>query len=197
VSLVVVSLHPVLLIAIEALGGARPGRTRVAGVALAIAGTVWLALAESESAGGSVVGILLGVASALGMVGYLLAGKRAGRVLPAEVYAQRAYFVASCWLGVGIYLSGHSLIPENANEWRIAALSALFPTLLGHTPMNAALRHLPASVVSTAFLGEVVGASLLVWAFLHEVPPRGAWLGGAAIAAGILLVARTTRRAVR
>ncbi len=189
VSLVFVSMHPVLLLFIE---GARRvvkfDARRVVGVLLSIAGSVWLGREELLREGGSVSGILLGLLSALAMVGYLLAGRSANLLLPAQVYARRSYGVAACWLGIGLFSSGRSLVPESANEWRIAALLAIFPTVLGHTPMNAALRHLPATVVSTAFLGEVVGASILVWIFLDEVPPEGFWLGGAAIALGILLV---------
>jgi drug/metabolite transporter (DMT)-like permease len=177
VTLVVVSLHPVFLVAIEALRGAvRLDRGRIAGVSLALAGTVWLAREELLRDDGSATGVILGLVSALAMVGYLLGGRVACRVLPPTEYARRCYGVA---------------------EWRIAALLAIFPTLLGHTPLNAALRSLPASVVSTAYLGEVVGASLLVWAFLHEVPPDGFWAGGAAIIAGIAIVATAGSRTGR
>ena len=78
----------------------------------------------------------------------------------------------------------------------LGQLLALFPTVLGHTPMNAALRHFPATVVSTAFLGEVVGASILVWIFLGEVPPDEFWGGGSAIIAGILAVTLSRRGGV-
>lgn len=193
VTLVFVSMHPVILVALEAArGAARLDRARIAGIALALAGTVWLARDELVRADGSVAGVCLGLASALAFVGYLLAGRVAGRVLPAAEYARRSYSVAAVALAIGVFSAGGDLIPENAAEWRIAGLIALFPTLLGHTPMNAALRSLPASVVSTAFLGEVVGASLLVWLFLDEAPPADFWAGGAAIAAGIVVVA--TRR---
>lgn len=196
VTLVVVSLHPVILVALESLRGAlRPDRGRIAGIALALAGTLWLARAELVRDDGSVSGVLLGLVSSLAMVGYLLGGRVACRSLPPAEYARRCYAVAAVALSLGIFAAGGDLIPENAAEWRIAALLALFPTLLGHTPLNAALRSLPASVVSTAYLGEVVGASLLVWVFLGEVPPSGFWTGGAAIVAGIAIVATRGDRA--
>lgn len=196
VCLVFVSLHPVLLLAIEGLRGAvRFDVPRVAGVGLVTLGSVWLARDEMLRADGSLSGVALGVVSAIGMVGYLLAGRAAGRSLPGMVYARRSYTIAAVWLGLGVFISGRELIPENAHEWRIALLLAFFPTVLGHTPLNAALRHLPATIVSTAYLGEVVGAGILVWLILDEVPPPAFWVGGPAIVAGIVVVALRRPRA--
>ena len=195
VTLVFVSLHPVLLLPIEAWRTRRaPSLGVVGGVFLALAGCLVLALEEGGRDGGDLWGIGWGVISAAAMVTYLLAGRRATQALPATVYAARSYLVAAITLAVGIVvldgtviLDG-TLLPPNANEWRIALFLAIFPTVLGHTPLNAALRILPASVVSTAFLGEIVGASLLVWIVLAEVPPPGFAWGGPAIVGGILAV---------
>ncbi len=201
VTLVFVSLHPVLLFTIEGLfppvrGAARSGLRlwQLTGVLLAVGGSVGLAWDESLRDDGDPIGIAYGCLSAVGMVGYLLAGRRASRLLPATIYARRSYTVAAIILAMGVIASGGTLVPENGLEWRIALLLAFFPTVLGHTPMNAALNHLPATVVSTAFLGEVVGASILVWVFLGEVPPDGFWIFGSAIAAGVLVVSWPSRR---
>jgi len=45
--------------------------------------------------------------------------------------------------------------------------------------------------VSTAFLGEPVGASLLAWAFLAEVPAPATILGGSIILIGLFLTLRS------
>ena len=111
--------------------------------------------------------------------------------MPTFCYVFWTYLVAAIILAVVVKLTGDSLLPSNGREWRIAILLALLPTLLGHTPLNAALRHLPATVVSTAFLGEVVGGSLLVWVALREPPPANFPWGGGLIAVGIILVAIT------
>ena len=189
VTLVFVSMHPILLLGVEvARGDVRLEGVRTAGVFLALFGSIWIVREELVRPEGSVFGVLLGILSAFGMVGYLWAGRSAQRFLPATIYAQRSYAVAAAWLGLGIFMAGRSLLPETPREWGIAGLLALFPTVLGHTPMNAALRHLPATVVSTAFLGEAVGAPLLVWLALDEVPPSGFWAGGIAVVTGIAVV---------
>ena len=83
------------------------------------------------------------------------------QALPATVYAARSYLVAAITLAVGIVvldgtviLDG-TLLPPNANEWRIALFLAIFPTVLGHTPLNAALRILPASVIGLRLVALV------------------------------------------
>jgi drug/metabolite transporter (DMT)-like permease len=95
-------------------------------------------------------------------------------------------------IGQGALSDGVGVIwPEDGKEWLLAGCLALFPTLLGHTPLNAALRHFPASVVSTAFLGEVAVAPLLVWLYpgLGETPPAAFWSGGPLVVLGIATVA--------
>jgi drug/metabolite transporter (DMT)-like permease len=67
---------------------------------------------------------------------------------------------------------------------------ALFPQLLGHSSYNYALAFLPAGYVAIAIIGEPVGASLLGWLLLQEVPGPPTLAGGALILAGILLASR-------
>jgi drug/metabolite transporter (DMT)-like permease len=67
---------------------------------------------------------------------------------------------------------------------------ALLPTICGHTVFNWTLRHLPASVVATAFLGEPVGASILAWLFLGELPSLATVVGGSVILTGLFLTLR-------
>jgi drug/metabolite transporter (DMT)-like permease len=71
-------------------------------------------------------------------------------------------------------------------------LLALVPQLVGHTTFNWALRHLPASLVALALLGEPVGSAVLAWAFLGERPAALEAAGAALILAGIVLAARAT-----
>ena len=91
---------------------------------------------------------------------------------------------------------GSKVVPETGLGWGYAALLALFPTLLGHTPLNAALKRLPPTVVSTTYLGEMAGAPLLVWLVIQEAPPTSFWIGGPLVVAGIMIVARNSEKLV-
>jgi drug/metabolite transporter (DMT)-like permease len=51
--------------------------------------------------------------------------------------------------------------------------------------LNVAGRRTPTHLVALAILGEPVGASLISWAVIGEVPPWTAAVGGVVILCGI------------
>jgi drug/metabolite transporter (DMT)-like permease len=63
------------------------------------------------------------------------------------------------------------------------------PMLVGHTGMNYALKHLSATTVNVAALGEPVGASVIAWLVpaIHEVPSPSVGIGAVLVLAGIVL----------
>jgi len=69
-------------------------------------------------------------------------------------------------------------------------LLALVPQLIGHSCLNLAIRFIPVTFVSVAILGEPVGATLLGWIILHEVPTVNEIAGGLLILGGIYVVMR-------
>ena len=191
VATLLVNLHPVLVLAVELSRRRFPTRLLgVMGVFLAIVGTAILSgTGDLEKYPRHLLGILIGLGSAAGLAGYLLAGRSLRETLPASSYSLAVYGVAALVLAVyQVTLGGGTLLPETPRQWQLAVLLAVFPTLLGHTPMNAALSRLPATVVSTAFLGEVVGATLLVWQVVGEPIPARFFPGGILIALGIVAV---------
>ena len=194
-SVVLVYIHPVIVYGIEvARGQARADRLRLTGVVVTLIGAVILALAATGERIGleganPLLGVLLAITGSLAFVGYIFAGRSACLKLPPTVYAARAYAVGALLLAAYLLLISGDLWPDTPREWGLAAMLALFPTLLGHTPLNAALPLLPPSVVSTAFLGEVAGAPLLVWLVIGEVPPEAFWIGGPLVVGGIVAVA--------
>ncbi|MEE2889505.1 MAG: DMT family transporter [Planctomycetota bacterium] len=195
VSVVLVYVHPVIVYIIEVIRGqARADGIRLAGVIVTLAGTTLLALSAGQGVDVSAekdpaLGVVLALIGSLAFVGYIFAGRAASRDLPTSVYTCRAYSVAAVFLISYLLIVGQLQAPDSGKEWTLALLLALFPTLLGHTPLNAALNYLPPSVVSTAFLGEVAGAPLLVWMVLGEVPPDGFWFGSPLVVCGIVAVA--------
>ena len=191
VATLLVNLHPVLVLVVEL--SRRRFSTRllgVMGVFLAIVGTAMVSeTGDLEKHPRHLLGILIGLGSAAGLAGYLLAGRSLRETLPASSYSLAVYGVAALVLAVyQVALGGGALLPGTPREWQLAVLLAVFPTLLGHTAMNAALSRLSATVVSTAFLGEVVGATLLVWLVVGEPVPARFLPGGLLIALGIVAV---------
>lgn len=199
-SVVLVYLHPVIIYAIEVMRGRTTLKVPcIGGVLLTLCGTTILAL-FAEDSGQSVQndhrlwGMGLSVVGSLAFVGYLLAGRSATQQMPTVTYATRAYAVAAFGLLIWLFSMDSKVIPETGLGWGYAALLALFPTLLGHTPLNAALKRLPPTVVSTTYLGEMAGAPLLVWLVIQEAPPTSFWIGGPLVVAGIMIVARNSEK---
>ena len=59
--------------------------------------------------------------------------------------------------------------------------------IFGHTLYNWALRYLSAPVVSLSLLGEPVGASLLAYLLLAEMPNNFTIFGGVITLVGIFI----------
>ncbi|HEU5109479.1 MAG TPA: DMT family transporter, partial [Micromonosporaceae bacterium] len=60
--------------------------------------------------------------------------------------------------------------------------------LLGHSMFNYALRRVTATTVSVLILLEVVGATLLAWAWLGQTPRPGSWPGLILLVGGVAVV---------
>jgi drug/metabolite transporter (DMT)-like permease len=84
---------------------------------------------------------------------------------------------------------GYSLL-----AWSCLVALALGPQLIGHTAFNWSLRHLSATFVALAILGEPVGSAVLAW-LIFEERVTALQLGGfGLLLAGIYLGARGERR---
>jgi len=92
---------------------------------------------------------------------------------------------------------GLSLGPQPPREIAIFAALAFFPTLLGHTGMNWALKLLPAFVVNLTVLGEPVGATILgaLIPAIGEIPTVTTFIGGAIVLTGVIIATTGQREA--
>lgn len=163
--------------------GERISRYLVAGLGVAVAGTVLIGLSVSGSADDSLGGMLLCVLAAVAAAGGVLLQKPALRTASA---AQVTTF--GCVVGAVACLPfTGSLISEVAAAEPAAILNVvylgLFPTALAFSTWAYALARTPASTMGiTTFLVPVL-AIALSWTVLGEVP---AWL---AVAGGVLCLA--------
>lgn len=192
ISVILMSLHPVMVFGVELARGQAPLRPAgIIGIVVAFSGAAWLQRGELSGAGDYGAGVWLALASGAAMAGYLLTGKRVRATVASSTYVFGAYGVAAIGLAIAQAPSlGLGLLPATEREWLIAGLLAVVPTLLGHTPLTAALDRLPATVISVAFLGEPALAPVIVWLAIGETVPSSFYLGGALIAVGIVLVTR-------
>src|SRR5690606_7732703 len=141
----------------------------------------------------ALIGDGLAFGSAIAVSGYLLAGRAARRDVPATVYSCVVYAVAAALLLVACRAVGAPLVGYDAVTWLAIAGIVVGPQLLGHSVFNALLEHVPATVISTVVLSEPIGAGLLAWLLLDELPAVAFAVGAPLVLVGVALA--TARRA--
>ncbi|WP_225333707.1 DMT family transporter [Halomicrobium urmianum] len=193
-SVTLVQAQPLFVVAGAALVlDERVTRWTVAGVAVALAGTVAMSLGDLLSGGAvgprPLYGNGLALLGAVAAAAYVLAGRSLRQRLPLLPYVTVVYAVAAAGLLAVVLASGHRLAGYAAREWVLFAGMAVGPGILGHTLVNWSLAHVRSSLVSVTLLGEPVGSALLALVLLSEVP--GVWTvaGGAVVLVGIVVTA--------
>ena len=165
------------------------------GVLVAIAGGAIIGFDDLRAGGATWFGNLLAVTGAVAMAAYLLLGRSAqlhGLSLPQ--YAGAAYSAAALLLLPVPALFGFSYTDYSSATFAWILLLALVPQLIGHNGVNYAIKRLNPTLVATATLLEPVGAALLAWLLLSEVPGRTTLIGAALLLTGVLVTARQSGR---
>src|SRR5262249_35481734 len=188
-SVLLVASHPLFVVIASAvfLGESPTGRI-IAGAILGLAGTGFIFGAgvagfEQASWGG-----LVGLVCVLSTVVCVLIGRRVRARLSLLAYVVPAYAACSLLLFGWAVALGNRLTGYTGVEWACFLGLAIVPTILGHTILNWAIKHVAASAISTALLGEPVVASLLAWLFYAQVPSAYTVVGGSLVLIGIYLV---------
>ena len=169
-----------------------------AGVALAVVGAIVLALADGTLAADSrraLLGDALALAAGLGSAVYFLIGRRLRATRGLVEYVTPVYAVAALGLLVALPFVGQPLGTSlDARSFVVFVLLAAVPMLGGHTMANWAVRYIPAHTIATWILLEPVGAALLAWPLLGEVPHAAVAAGGALalLGAGLTIPRKAT-----
>ncbi len=161
-----------------------------AGLALALAGGAVIGGGDLAPGSARSGGDVLAIGGAIAVAGYFLVGSSLRRKLSIAAYVFPVYSIAAVLLVAGAAVSGDSLAGWEPRTYLYAFLMALVCQAIGHSLFNWALRHLDATVVAIASLGEPVGASVLALLVLAEAPGWTAVAGGAVALAGIAIVLR-------
>ncbi len=197
VSVILVSVHPVMvaLAGYFFLGDKIPRRFFLS-MALVL---MWTAAIASESitaftAGSTELrGALMALGGAAMMAGYLLVGRRLRQNLTTTIYVSGTYGIAAFLLFLTAVFSGTALTGYPIHEYLLFIALAIIPTLLGHTVFNWALKKVRASLISLLYLGEPLGATLLAFFILRELPTTLQATGGLIILIGLYLVIKNDR----
>ncbi|TXT57619.1 MAG: conserved membrane protein of unknown function [Candidatus Thorarchaeota archaeon] len=165
------------------------GRKSWSGVFTAVTGAILLAWTDLTTVGfGALFGDMLALLSGLFLAIYFIGGRKFAKGLPITVYTSIVYFTASIVTLAICMFSGINIFVVEWSEYVIFIALAIFPTALGHSVNNYLLTLVPAYVVSSAVLGEPIGATILAAIFLGEIPSLLTLVGFTIILLGIALV---------
>ena len=162
------------------------GRT-ITGIIVAFAGATIIAVGDMGIGEMNFIGDMLALVGAVMLGLYILAGRRIRQDLDLVSYVTPVYATSALVLGVMSIATGTSLIGYSSNEYLLFMVIAIVPMIFGHTVYNWTLKYLTAPIVSISLLGEPVGASILAYIFLSEIPPLMTIVGGVVTLAGILI----------
>jgi drug/metabolite transporter (DMT)-like permease len=169
------------------------------GMSVTILGAVTIGLADLTALDlgpRALLGDAMAFGGALAVTGYLLIGRVARRDVAGVTYSSIVFGWAAAVLLPLCLLTGTPLAGYRPGVWVAIAGIVIGPQLLGHTVFNALLSTVPATVVSIVVLSEPVGAGVLAWLLLGEVP-AGWFLVGAPLVLTGVAVATVRRRTAR
>lgn len=175
----------------------RPSAMMVRGIALSLAGSLFIFWSDSRNAapGASpLLGNLLALSGSWCFSAYLLIGRRlrAGLGLPAYIWL--AYGAAALFLFATSGIGGVDLIDNTNAAWLVLVAMALGPQLLGHTSYNWSLRYVSATFVAVVTLGEPVGSALMAFIIFGEGFAPLQFVGFGLLLVGIYLAAKGEKR---
>lgn len=190
-STVLVTANPFIVLLMGYwLLGERTNRRGILAMFIGVAGAVMVGWGDFRVGGGALFGDFLAVVGAITVSGYTIAGRIARQTMSVVLYSTVVYAIASAILLVIMLPQGVRLGPYSAQNWWLFVGLAVLPTVLGHTLLNWALKHVSAAVVSMSVLGEPVISTLIAWMLLGEKPGWTTLVGGVVLLVGIGLFVR-------
>ena len=187
-SVTLVTTAPLVIALYQLIRGRSVGSGTWAAIGLAMVGTLIITgrdLGTGET--DALLGDGLALLGAVAMAVYLVVGQRLRADLPTSTYASRTYAVAASVLLPALLVARADLWGYDATTWAAIGAMIVGPQLAGHTALNLLLKRLGSVTVSLALLAEPVGATLLAWLFLAELPPVAAVIGAPLILAALAL----------
>lgn len=192
-SVILVTCHPAFVAVVSYfLWREVLNRLAIGGMAIAFAGIVLINYGGFALGPKAILGDVLALIAGFAMGGYLIIGGQLKARIEVLPYLTVIYTGAAVILLVATAGFGYSFTGYSGTTYLMMVLLAIVPQLIGHSSFNLAVRLIPVTFVSVAILGEPVGATLLGYFILNEVPTAKEIIGGILILAGIFIVLRQT-----
>jgi drug/metabolite transporter (DMT)-like permease len=136
------------------------------------------------------LGNLLALAGALMASGYLLTGRHLRKRLSLVTYTTICYSMTAVILLMASLAAKTPLGGFSKINYLYFALMAIGPQLLGHSIFNWGLKYLPTPRIAMLIIAEPVGATILAFVVLKQVPSIFEMIGAVFIMAGVYISAQ-------
>lgn len=133
------------------------------------------------------LGNFLSFLGALSLVLYFVPGRVVRRKMHIIQFLFVVYSTATVFLLLAVWIGGYGFTGYKTSSYIYMFLLAIVSQGLGHSSFNWALRYVKAGLVSMTTLVEPIGATMLAWIFLGEVPGMVKIAGGILVILGIVL----------
>ena len=190
-SVTLVTATPLFLAVAGLISGRdRPNSSLWLCLSLGAVGVGVIGFADFNHSEGNWIGDLLALVGCLGMAAYMLAVRRLGS-FPIWPFITIAASVGACILLSVAAMKNLPIIPPRTTDLGWLLLAALVPQLIGHTLLTAALRKATPTQVGLVTIGEPVGATIIAWIWLNEIPSWGVILGSSITLCALVIAMKT------
>lgn len=160
------------------------------GLVIAIIGSIIIGLDDLHQGSHRIFGDIFALIGAVSVAIYMLIGRRLRVKLSLIGYVFPVYSTAAFALLSFAILTQEKLTGYKSSTWLLLSLLAIVPQIIGHSSLNWALGHVPATYVALSVLAEPIGSAILAWITLGEIPSLIATCGALCILAGIFIATR-------
>ena len=171
------SLQPIFAAIYVRLKGEHISRLSFIGMFIAFGSVFIITGVDFSISMRAFVGDLFGLVCAALAATYVSIGSRVQKELTTATYTTFCYAACAITVMPVMVLSGAQFLHFSKGEWLILALLILGAQFLGHTLINTVLQRVSPVVVSLIVFLEVPVAALLAWAWLHQSPSPGLYVG--------------------
>lgn len=191
-SVLLVTSHPIFTaLASRVFLGEKLSIRNLSAVLIAFLGIIVI-ISESTLGGSqtqtALIGDLLALAGAITIVGYIIIGKKMRLEMGLISYSTTIFTCCSFFLLPAAMIIEGAVPPFSLLDYLFLLGLAIVPTLGGHMIFNLLLKHVSATLISIAFLGEPLGAAILAFLFWRQIPSLFTVVGGILVICGIYLV---------
>ena len=178
------ALQPIFAALYVRFKGEHISSTSIVGMFIAFASVFVITGVDLSLSMRAFVGDLFGLICAVLAATYVGIGSQVQRNLATSTYTSVCYGMCALVTLPFIIFGGLQIFHFRPGEWLILGLLILGAQFMGHTLFNVVLKRVSPVVVSLIVFFEVPVAAIMAWAWLHQSPSPGLWVGVLGILAG-------------